>query len=89
MPGCQKKAEAKNDLLVCMNIIDHKQKVEAIIKNMKTISAEVKKMKELSQLLLCDLTLQFTQPMKEEDLKETEQQSPLFEESETPDVFFE
>jgi 3-methyladenine DNA glycosylase Tag len=27
-----------------MNIIDHKQKVEAIIKNMKTISAEVKKM---------------------------------------------
>uniref|UniRef100_A0A286YDX3 RIKEN cDNA 4930469K13 gene n=2 Tax=Mus TaxID=862507 RepID=A0A286YDX3_MOUSE len=63
---------------------DHKQKVEAMIKNINTISLEVKKMKELSQILLCDLNLQFGQPKKTEDHKEAEASHP-FEEPEIPD----
>ncbi|XP_004836453.1 putative uncharacterized protein C5orf58 homolog [Heterocephalus glaber] len=68
------------------NVTDHKQKVEAIIKNINTISLELKKMRELSQLLLCDLTLQFNCPVKREDLKETEGNNAPFEKSEILDV---
>ncbi|XP_012577649.1 PREDICTED: putative uncharacterized protein C5orf58 homolog [Condylura cristata] len=65
---------------------DHKLNVEAMIKNINTISLELKKMKELSQLLLCDLTLHFNQPMKTDDLKETERNNSLSEESEITDI---
>lgn len=41
---------------------------------------------ELSQLLLCDLTLCFSHPVKTDDLKETERNNPLFEESKMSDV---
>lgn len=41
---------------------------------------------ELSQLLLCDLTLHFSHPVKTDDLKETERNSPYLEESKVPDV---
>ena len=41
---------------------------------------------ELSQLLLCDLTLHFSHPVKTDDLKETERNNPHFEESKVPDV---
>ncbi|XP_061044436.1 putative uncharacterized protein C5orf58 homolog [Eubalaena glacialis] len=68
------------------NVTDHKLNVEAIIKNINTISLELKKMKELSQLLLCDLTLCFSHPVKTDDLKETERNNPLFEESKMSDV---
>ncbi|XP_049714830.1 putative uncharacterized protein C5orf58 homolog [Elephas maximus indicus] len=68
------------------NVSDHKLNVEAIIKNINTISLELKKMKELSQLLLCDLILHFNNPVKTEDLNETEKNSPPFEGSELSDV---
>ncbi|MXQ95238.1 hypothetical protein E5288_WYG006110 [Bos mutus] len=68
------------------NVTDHKLNVEAIIKNINTISLELKKMNELSQLLLCDLTLHFSHPVKTDDLKETERNSPHFEESKMPDL---
>ncbi|XP_013362511.1 PREDICTED: putative uncharacterized protein C5orf58 homolog [Chinchilla lanigera] len=68
------------------NVTDHKQKVEAIIKNMNTVSLELKKMRELSQLLLCDLTLQFSDPVNTEDFKETERNDSLSEKSEIPDA---
>ncbi|XP_052614979.1 putative uncharacterized protein C5orf58 homolog [Peromyscus californicus insignis] len=64
---------------------DHKQKVEAMIKNINTISLEMKKMKELSHILLCDLNLHFGQPKKTENPKEAETSHP-FEEPEIPDV---
>lgn len=41
---------------------------------------------ELSQLLLCDLTLQFSNPVNTEDLKETEKNESSFEKSEISDV---
>ncbi|XP_069860747.1 putative uncharacterized protein C5orf58 [Dipodomys merriami] len=50
--------------------VDHKQKVETIIKNLKTISKEVRRMKEHAQLLLCDLTVQLEQPLKIKHIKE-------------------
>ncbi|XP_016015664.1 putative uncharacterized protein C5orf58 homolog [Rousettus aegyptiacus] len=68
------------------NVSDHKLNVEAIIKNINTISLELKKMKELSQLLLCDLTLHFNHPVKTDDFKETEQNNSLFEEFKISDV---
>ncbi|CAD7675502.1 unnamed protein product [Nyctereutes procyonoides] len=68
------------------NVTDHKPNVETIIKNINTISLELKKMKELSQLLLCDLTLHFNHPVKTDDLKEPEGKTPLFEESAISDV---
>ncbi|XP_029074215.1 putative uncharacterized protein C5orf58 homolog isoform X2 [Monodon monoceros] len=68
------------------NVTNHKLTVEAIIKNINTISLDLKKMKELSQLLLCDLTLCFSHPVKTDDLKETERNNPLFEESKMSDV---
>ncbi|XP_035314487.1 putative uncharacterized protein C5orf58 homolog [Cricetulus griseus] len=64
---------------------DHKQKVEAMIKNINTISLEMKKMKELSHILLCDLNLHFGQPKRTEDPKEAETSHP-FEVTEIPDV---
>ncbi|XP_014419403.1 putative uncharacterized protein C5orf58 homolog [Camelus dromedarius] len=68
------------------NTTEHKLNVEAMIKNINTISLELKKMKELSQLRLCDLTLHFSRPVKTDDLKDTERDSPLSEESKTSDV---
>ncbi|XP_023971585.1 putative uncharacterized protein C5orf58 homolog [Physeter macrocephalus] len=68
------------------NVTNHKLNVEAIIKNINTISLELKKMKELSQLLLCDLTLCFSYPVKTDDVKEPERNNPLFEESKMSDV---
>ncbi|XP_037354857.1 putative uncharacterized protein C5orf58 homolog [Talpa occidentalis] len=65
---------------------DHKLNVEAMIKNINTISLELKKMKELSQLLLCDLTLHFNQPMKTDDLKKIERNNSLSEEPEISDM---
>lgn len=41
---------------------------------------------ELSQLLLCDLTLHFNHPVKADDFKETERNNPLFEEFKVSDV---
>ncbi|XP_063086831.1 putative uncharacterized protein C5orf58 homolog [Cavia porcellus] len=69
------------------NVTDHKQKVETIIKNINTISLELKKMREHSQLLLCDLTLQFTHPVKIEELKETERNNSPAEKYEISDPF--
>ncbi|XP_030874340.1 putative uncharacterized protein C5orf58 homolog [Leptonychotes weddellii] len=43
---------------------------------------------ELSQLLLCDLTLHFNHPVKTDDLQEPEGKTPLFEESKISDVSF-
>nr|XP_017510471.2 putative uncharacterized protein C5orf58 homolog [Manis javanica] len=63
------------------NVADHKLKMETLIKNISIISLELKKLKELSQLLLCDLTLHFNHPVKADDFKETEEINPVFEES--------
>ncbi|XP_043743308.1 putative uncharacterized protein C5orf58 homolog isoform X1 [Cervus elaphus] len=73
-------------MMIKNNVTDHKLNVEAIIKNINTISLELKKMNELTQLLLCDLTLHFSHPVKTDDLKGTERNSPHFEESKMPDV---
>ncbi|XP_015390976.1 putative uncharacterized protein C5orf58 homolog isoform X1 [Panthera pardus] len=70
------------------NVTDHKLNMEAIIKNINMISLELKKMQELSQLLLCDLTLHFNHPLKTDDLEETEGKPPLFDESKISDVSF-
>nr|XP_045007343.1 putative uncharacterized protein C5orf58 homolog [Jaculus jaculus]XP_045007344.1 putative uncharacterized protein C5orf58 homolog [Jaculus jaculus]XP_045007345.1 putative uncharacterized protein C5orf58 homolog [Jaculus jaculus] len=85
MAEIQETTHAMADMVILKdNNPDHKQTVETLIKNLHTISLEVKKMRELSQLLLCDLTLQFNQPVKTEHRKEAN--SPVFEESEMPDV---
>ncbi|XP_032108568.1 putative uncharacterized protein C5orf58 homolog isoform X1 [Sapajus apella] len=83
----QEKVEEKIDLKMGdTSVTDHKLHVEKIIKNINTISLELKKIKELSQLLLCDLTLHFNHPMKTENLTEAERNDPLFEEAKISDV---
>ncbi|XP_078220665.1 putative uncharacterized protein C5orf58 homolog isoform X2 [Callithrix jacchus] len=83
----QEKVEAKIYLKMSNNsVTDHKLHVEKIIKNINTISLELKKIKELSQLLLCDLTLHFNHPMKTENLTEAERNNLLFEEAKISDV---
>ncbi|XP_055989083.1 putative uncharacterized protein C5orf58 homolog [Sorex fumeus] len=68
------------------NVTDQKLNLEAVIKNINRISLELKKTQELSQLLLCDLTLYFKCPGDTDDLKETERNEPLFEEPKMSDV---
>lgn len=52
----------------------------------KIVSSIILFYTELSQLLLCDLTLHFNHPVKTDDLKEPEGKTPLFEESAISDV---
>ncbi|XP_049631613.1 putative uncharacterized protein C5orf58 homolog [Suncus etruscus] len=68
------------------NVADRRLNLEEMIKNINTISLELKKMKESSQLLLCDLTLHFNYPVNTDDLKETEGNKPLFEDYKISDV---
>ncbi|XP_066197718.1 putative uncharacterized protein C5orf58 homolog [Saccopteryx leptura] len=67
------------------DISDDKLNMGAIIRNINTISLELKKIKELSQLLLCDLILHFNHPLKTDDL-ETEGHNPPLEEFKISDV---
>ncbi|XP_001141996.2 putative uncharacterized protein C5orf58 homolog isoform X1 [Pan troglodytes] len=83
----QEKVEARIDLKMGKKrVTDHKLNVDKVIKNINTISSELKKIKELSQLLLCDLILHFNHPIKTENLAEGERNNPLFEESKISDV---
>lgn len=54
----------------------------------KMVSSIILFYTELSQLLLCDLTLHFSHPVKTDDLQEPEEKIPLFEESKISDVSF-
>lgn len=54
----------------------------------KIVSSIILFYTELSQLLLCDLTLHFNHPLKTDDLEETEGKPPLFDESKISDVSF-
>ncbi|XP_030782542.1 LOW QUALITY PROTEIN: putative uncharacterized protein C5orf58 homolog [Rhinopithecus roxellana] len=83
----QEKVEARTDLKMGKKSAnDHKLNVDKVIKNINTISLELKKIKELSQLLLCDLILHFNHPIKTENLTEAERNNPLFEESKISDI---
>ncbi|XDB61705.1 hypothetical protein AB1E18_015063 [Capra hircus] len=84
--GWKRQSRRIDSKMIKNNVTDRKLNVEAIIKNINTISLELKKLNELSQLLLCDLTLHFSHPVKTDDLKETERNNPHFEESKVPDV---
>ncbi|KAM6380411.1 uncharacterized protein C5orf58 homolog [Pluvialis apricaria] len=49
--------------------------LEAAIKNVEKMSNELKKLNVESQLLLCDLILNFSHPMKAKDLREAEEKT--------------
>ncbi|XP_021266622.1 putative uncharacterized protein C5orf58 homolog [Numida meleagris] len=49
--------------------------LEAAIKNVDKMSNELKKLNVESQLLLCDIILNFNHPMKAKDLKEAEEKT--------------
>ncbi|KAL2299516.1 hypothetical protein Nmel_014179 [Mimus melanotis] len=49
--------------------------LEAAIKNVGTMSSELKKINVESQLLLCDLILNFNHPVKAKDLREVEEKT--------------
>ncbi|XP_072204302.1 putative uncharacterized protein C5orf58 homolog [Excalfactoria chinensis] len=54
---------------------DQQFNLEAAIKNVDKMSNELKKLNVESQLLLCDLILNFNHPMKAKDLREAEEKA--------------
>ncbi|XP_047920687.1 putative uncharacterized protein C5orf58 homolog isoform X4 [Anser cygnoides] len=54
---------------------DQQFNLEAAIKNVDRMSNELKKLNVESQLLLCDLILNFNHPMKAKDLREAEEKT--------------
>ncbi|CAM9457759.1 unnamed protein product [Bubo scandiacus] len=54
---------------------DQQFNLEAAIKNVDKMSNELKKLNVESQLLLCDLILNFSHPMKAKDLREAEEKT--------------
>ncbi|KAM9604027.1 uncharacterized protein C5orf58 homolog isoform 1-T1 [Morphnus guianensis] len=54
---------------------DRQFNLEAAIKNVDKMSNELKKLNVESQLLLCDLILNFNHPMKSKDLREAEEKT--------------
>ncbi|KAM6055844.1 uncharacterized protein C5orf58 homolog isoform 1-T5 [Theristicus caerulescens] len=54
---------------------DQQFNLEAAIKNVNKMSDELKKLNVESQLLLCDLILNFNHPMKAKDLREAEEKT--------------
>ncbi|XP_040429061.1 putative uncharacterized protein C5orf58 homolog isoform X1 [Cygnus olor] len=54
---------------------DQQFNLEAAVKNVDRMSNELKKLNVESQLLLCDLILNFNHPMKAKDLREDEEKT--------------
>ncbi|XP_027324448.2 putative uncharacterized protein C5orf58 homolog isoform X2 [Anas acuta] len=54
---------------------DQQFNLEAAIKNVGKMSDELKKLNVESQLLLCDLILNFNHPLKAKDLREAEEKT--------------
>ncbi|XP_012407825.1 putative uncharacterized protein C5orf58 homolog [Sarcophilus harrisii] len=62
------------------NIADQQFDLKVLIKNIEKIYLDLKKMNELTKLLLCDLILNFSHPMETEDLVKVEESNIISEE---------
>ncbi|XP_063024426.1 putative uncharacterized protein C5orf58 homolog [Melospiza melodia melodia] len=70
-----KRDSDKESMLNVIKNSDGQFNLEAAIKNVDTMSNELKKINVESQLLLCDLILNFNHPMKAKDLREAEEKT--------------
>nr|XP_032659573.1 LOW QUALITY PROTEIN: putative uncharacterized protein C5orf58 homolog [Chelonoidis abingdonii] len=62
------------------DVADKQFNLETAIKNIDKMSSELKKLNVKSQLLLCDLTLNFSHPVKTTVSREVEEKKTDFEE---------
>ncbi|XP_039339764.1 putative uncharacterized protein C5orf58 homolog isoform X2 [Mauremys reevesii] len=62
------------------DVADKQFSLETAIKNIDKMSSELKKLNVKSQLLLCDLTLNFSHPVKTTVSREVEEKKTDFEE---------
>ncbi|XP_044515774.1 putative uncharacterized protein C5orf58 homolog [Gracilinanus agilis] len=62
------------------NIANQQLSLKALIKNVEKMSSDLKKMDELTNLLLCDLILHFSHPVKTEVIAEVEENNTVSEE---------
>ncbi|XP_036607515.1 putative uncharacterized protein C5orf58 homolog [Trichosurus vulpecula] len=61
-------------------IADEQFNLKALIKNIEKVSLDLKKMDELTKLLLCDLILHFSHPVKTEAIAKVEENNIVSEE---------
>ncbi|XP_039557638.1 putative uncharacterized protein C5orf58 homolog isoform X2 [Passer montanus] len=73
-PLTEGKRDSDKESMVIKNP-DGQFNLEAAIKNVDSMSNELKKINVESQLLLCDLILNFNRPMKAQDLREAEEKT--------------
>lgn len=71
----RKRDSDKESTLNVIKNSDGQFNLEAAIKNVDTMSNELKKINVESQLLLCDLILNFNHPMKAKDLRGAEEKT--------------
>ncbi|XP_043845646.1 putative uncharacterized protein C5orf58 homolog [Dromiciops gliroides] len=62
------------------NIADQQFNLKTLIKNVEKMSLDLKKMDELTKLLLCDLILHFSHPVKTEVIEKVEENNIVSEE---------
>ncbi|XP_043346954.1 putative uncharacterized protein C5orf58 homolog isoform X1 [Dermochelys coriacea] len=81
-PACRNKKLDKTSMLKMFNsdFADQQFSLETAIKNIDKMSSELKKLNVQSQLLLCDLTLNFSHPVKTKVSREVEEKKTNFEE---------
>ncbi|XP_063205124.1 putative uncharacterized protein C5orf58 homolog [Chroicocephalus ridibundus] len=76
LSGGKRDLDKESTLNVFKNAAADRQfDLEAAIKNVEKMSNELKKLNVESQLLLCDLILNFSHPVKAKDLREAEEKT--------------
>ncbi|XP_034635740.1 LOW QUALITY PROTEIN: putative uncharacterized protein C5orf58 homolog [Trachemys scripta elegans] len=81
-PACRNKKLDKTSMFKMFksDVADQQFSLETAIKNIDKMSSELKKLNVKSQLLLCDLTLNFSHPVKTTVSREVEEKKTDFEE---------
>ncbi|TFJ99767.1 hypothetical protein DR999_PMT18178 [Platysternon megacephalum] len=81
-PACRNKKLDKISVFKMFksDVADQQFSLETAIKNIDKMSSELKKLNVKSQLLLCDLTLNFSHPVKTTVSREVEEKKTDFEE---------
>ncbi|XP_074069194.1 putative uncharacterized protein C5orf58 homolog [Macrotis lagotis] len=78
--GCALREERRLGQIFKKNMGDQQINLKTLIKNIEKMSLDLKKMDELTKLLLCDLILHFNHPIKTEVIEKIEENNIVSEE---------